>query len=503
MKIKEICEKTGLTDRTVRFYIEEQLISPFYSENYLGRKSFDFSEEDLERLKNIATLRTFGFSVEEIKRLSSGEIEAREIVEAVKQRAEENLDESRHRLNVLSALEPSDETDLSRLAQKIANTVPTIESEGERRHMGKRVLSFLAAVAVFLAVWLPLISAIVVLVLRLSTLHMPIVRPVFLVYTLLCFLPSMVTVIVLQKIKKSRKILRIFLSAICVLCLPLGILFSSKSVVVCEHSYEPYRTTTEATCAREGECVMQCTLCKHFETQALEKLPHTPDVAKGFAPTCAKEGLSDEITCSVCLEVLEKHTPIPPTARHTPVIDVAIPATCEDEGRTEGSHCAVCLQVLVPQIILPQTNLHISTIDEGLPATCKNPGLTDGSHCAACQMILVEQRLIPATGEHTPVVDAAVAATCTSTGLTEGSHCSLCHEVLVAQSVTSAPSNHIPFSSEAIPATCKSEGLSAGSYCLLCHTVLVPREVIPMLPHEYEGGICTACGKPDEAYSVG
>ena len=57
MKIKEICEKTGLTDRTVRYYIEEGLVSPFYTENYLGRKSFDFSDADLERLKAIALER--------------------------------------------------------------------------------------------------------------------------------------------------------------------------------------------------------------------------------------------------------------------------------------------------------------------------------------------------------------------------------------------------------------------------------------------------------------
>ena len=47
MKIKEICQKTGLTDRTVRYYIEEGLISPFYTENYLGRKSFDFTEDNI------------------------------------------------------------------------------------------------------------------------------------------------------------------------------------------------------------------------------------------------------------------------------------------------------------------------------------------------------------------------------------------------------------------------------------------------------------------------
>ena len=77
MKIKEICEKTGLTDRTVRYYIEEGLISPFYTENYLGRKAFDFSEQDLDKLKSIATLRSFGFSVEEIKALSLGDADSR------------------------------------------------------------------------------------------------------------------------------------------------------------------------------------------------------------------------------------------------------------------------------------------------------------------------------------------------------------------------------------------------------------------------------------------
>jgi DNA-binding transcriptional MerR regulator len=43
MKIKAVCERTELTDRTIRYYIEEGLISPAFTENYLGRKSFDFS----------------------------------------------------------------------------------------------------------------------------------------------------------------------------------------------------------------------------------------------------------------------------------------------------------------------------------------------------------------------------------------------------------------------------------------------------------------------------
>ena len=69
MKIKKVCELTGLSDRAVRFYIEQELIFPHYEENYLGRRFYDFCEKDIEDLKNISILRKFGFTVVEIKML--------------------------------------------------------------------------------------------------------------------------------------------------------------------------------------------------------------------------------------------------------------------------------------------------------------------------------------------------------------------------------------------------------------------------------------------------
>ena len=63
MKIKEMCELTGLTDKTVRFYIDNGLITPECKENYLGRRSFTFSKQNLSELEDIATLRKAGFSV--------------------------------------------------------------------------------------------------------------------------------------------------------------------------------------------------------------------------------------------------------------------------------------------------------------------------------------------------------------------------------------------------------------------------------------------------------
>ncbi len=66
MKMKEIYLATGLTDRTVRYYIEEGLVFPNYTENYLGRNTFDFSTEDTRDLQGISILRKFG-SIREIR----------------------------------------------------------------------------------------------------------------------------------------------------------------------------------------------------------------------------------------------------------------------------------------------------------------------------------------------------------------------------------------------------------------------------------------------------
>ena len=69
MNIKEIEERSGLTRANIRYYEQEGLIAPVRREN----KYRDYSEEDLETLLRVALLRSLGFSLEEIRRLQSGE----------------------------------------------------------------------------------------------------------------------------------------------------------------------------------------------------------------------------------------------------------------------------------------------------------------------------------------------------------------------------------------------------------------------------------------------
>ena len=69
MNIKEIEQRSGLTRANIRYYEQEGLLAPARQEN----KYRDYSEEDLETLLRIALLRSLGFSLDEIRKLQSGE----------------------------------------------------------------------------------------------------------------------------------------------------------------------------------------------------------------------------------------------------------------------------------------------------------------------------------------------------------------------------------------------------------------------------------------------
>ena len=70
MKMKEVCIQTGLTERAVRFYVQEKLVVPL-AQRRGGRTWLDFSPADVERLKAIATLRKAGFTIEEIRAMGA------------------------------------------------------------------------------------------------------------------------------------------------------------------------------------------------------------------------------------------------------------------------------------------------------------------------------------------------------------------------------------------------------------------------------------------------
>ena len=121
MKISAVCEQTGLTDRTVRFYTEEGLLNPSFTKNYLGRKTFDFSEADVAMLKNIAVLRKYGFAIPEIKSILEDPGKSVEIIESLRQKKRETIQSEQELLDVLMTLEAGKTYTVPELAEALNN----------------------------------------------------------------------------------------------------------------------------------------------------------------------------------------------------------------------------------------------------------------------------------------------------------------------------------------------------------------------------------------------
>ena len=66
LKMREVCQLTGLTERAVRLYIQEELIRPEVRDG-IHNKAYFFSVDNVETLRNISTLRNAGFSISDIK----------------------------------------------------------------------------------------------------------------------------------------------------------------------------------------------------------------------------------------------------------------------------------------------------------------------------------------------------------------------------------------------------------------------------------------------------
>lgn len=136
MRIKEVCEKTGLTDKTVRYYIRSGLIFPKYNENYTGRKNFDFDEMDIERLNQVALLRKYDFSINDIKRIFDDNENIGNIVKNHIDDMREKAESSSRllsKLNDVSACNFSNASDLCEMLCKTEYLPATVPSSDSRK----------------------------------------------------------------------------------------------------------------------------------------------------------------------------------------------------------------------------------------------------------------------------------------------------------------------------------------------------------------------------------
>ena len=121
MKISEVMQRTGLTERTIRYYEEEGLVTPALTESG-GRTYRDFDEENIRQLETAAALRKVLFSVEEIKRMTADSAAIPEVLEGYRARIQEASARMGDVLTVLDRLDPRYIADVDSLAKGFAFT---------------------------------------------------------------------------------------------------------------------------------------------------------------------------------------------------------------------------------------------------------------------------------------------------------------------------------------------------------------------------------------------
>lgn len=159
MKIKTVCELTDLSDRAIRHYIEEGLITPDYSENYLGRRSFDFTQADVRMLKDIAVLRKFDFSIPEIKQVQENPWESWKVIQNLRERKSKMIHAEQEMLTALSGLEEGKAYTITELARALSAPVQSvaIPAVDEKRNWKRTIIDIVKAIVLGTITWLPLL----------------------------------------------------------------------------------------------------------------------------------------------------------------------------------------------------------------------------------------------------------------------------------------------------------------------------------------------------------
>ena len=221
VKIKAVCDLTGLTARTVRVYIDEQLIAPEFTENYLGRRSFEFSQSDIAALQNIATLRKYGFSIDEIRNILLDSQTSIAIIENVKQRTQIQADEYRERLKALARVEAQKAYSVEELSEILLQGEAELELPVELpKRNAKRIIK---SSVIFFVVWLPFVLVIGGIFNDITTYAYPKINIANVVLTLSTLIPS-ISILVITKFKPNikRTVKRIIL-CLCVVAIPFSL----------------------------------------------------------------------------------------------------------------------------------------------------------------------------------------------------------------------------------------------------------------------------------------
>ena len=210
------------------------------------------------------------------------------------------------------------------------------------------------------------------------------------------------------------------------------------------------KVTQEPTCTEEGVKEYVCMRCGEPQKESIPALDHDPVETKPkVEPACEQTGLTSEIVCARCGEVLQEQEVIP-ALDHDPVeTKPEVKPTCTEAGYTREIVCSRCDKVFQASEVIPALG-HAW----GSPVVTRNPGC-----------IYAGEKLYT---------------------------CMRCSETKT-ESIDALGHDDVPVPD--VEPDCETAGVRGRVVCDRCGMVLEEGEIIPPLGHEIKDNECINCGK--------
>lgn len=120
MKIKEVCKRTNLTERTIRYYVERQLVIP-KSEIINGRNYQYYSEENITQLLIIAELRKLEFGIDDIIEIQDFPHEIRNVLLRHHHELSQRVTKKNDIIKAIENIQSDEISSAAQLVEKLSN----------------------------------------------------------------------------------------------------------------------------------------------------------------------------------------------------------------------------------------------------------------------------------------------------------------------------------------------------------------------------------------------
>ena len=150
MKISEAAKLTGMNVSSIRFYERKGLLLP---ERESGSKYRDYTEADVQRIKQIFLYRKIGISVETIELLLKGKANLREVLAEQKRLLEEQITELKGASELCKLVMKETEIPENEKLEEYLNYVYQEEKKGGRFSEVRELLEDLGDYSATAVVW--------------------------------------------------------------------------------------------------------------------------------------------------------------------------------------------------------------------------------------------------------------------------------------------------------------------------------------------------------------